>query len=148
MATPFESALLNLKLFDLRRESRLREARAWFVINFNPTTLADILDTVSGERNADFRMVLSYWETASSLVSSGAIDSDSFLAANGEIFVTFSKIEPFLQDLRNAISEQSFCKHIESTVMTDPQVKDILRRRREANASGRSLSSKPAAGNG
>jgi hypothetical protein len=31
MPTPFESALLNLKLFDLRREPVLREARQWFL---------------------------------------------------------------------------------------------------------------------
>jgi hypothetical protein len=30
MPTPFENAQLNLKLFDLRREPALREARDWF----------------------------------------------------------------------------------------------------------------------
>jgi hypothetical protein len=29
MPTPFESAQLNLQLFDLRRETVLREARRW-----------------------------------------------------------------------------------------------------------------------
>jgi hypothetical protein len=35
MPTPFESALLNLKLFELRREPVLREARDWFLKDFN-----------------------------------------------------------------------------------------------------------------
>ena len=35
MGTPFESALLNLQLFDLRREPVLREARSWFLNDFN-----------------------------------------------------------------------------------------------------------------
>ena len=34
MATPFESAQLNLQLFDLRREPVLREARQWFTFEF------------------------------------------------------------------------------------------------------------------
>jgi hypothetical protein len=36
MPTPFESAQLNLQLFELRREPILREARAWFLREFNP----------------------------------------------------------------------------------------------------------------
>ena len=39
MPTTFESGLLNLQLFDLRREPVLREARAWFLNEFNPETL-------------------------------------------------------------------------------------------------------------
>jgi hypothetical protein len=37
MPTPFESAQLNLQLFDLRREPH-REARQWFLADFNPET--------------------------------------------------------------------------------------------------------------
>jgi hypothetical protein len=42
MPTPFESAQLNLQLFDLRREAVLREARNWFLVEFNPGTLGRI----------------------------------------------------------------------------------------------------------
>ena len=38
MPSPFESALLNLHLFDLRREPVLRDARDWFLREFNPET--------------------------------------------------------------------------------------------------------------
>ena len=58
MPTPFESAQLNLQLFDLRRETVLREARRWFLADFNPETMAELVALVGGERNASFRMVL------------------------------------------------------------------------------------------
>ena len=58
MPTPFESAQLNLQLFDLRRETLLREARRWFLADFNPETIAELVALVSGERNASCRMVL------------------------------------------------------------------------------------------
>jgi hypothetical protein len=58
MPTPFESAQLNLQLFDLRREPVLREARTWFLNEFNPESVAELAALVSGERNASFRMVL------------------------------------------------------------------------------------------
>ena len=60
MPTPFESAQLNLQLFALRREPVLREARIWFLRDFNPETFDELMAVVSGERNASFRMVLGY----------------------------------------------------------------------------------------
>jgi len=57
MPTPFESAQLNLQLFDLRREALLREARQWFLMEFNPETFAELVMIVSGPRNSAFRMV-------------------------------------------------------------------------------------------
>jgi ribosome biogenesis protein Tsr3 len=96
MPTPFESALLNLKLFELRREPVLREARDWFLREFNPENFGELIALVSSERNASFRMVLGYWDFAASLVTSGAINGEAFLAAHGEAFAAFSKIQPFL----------------------------------------------------
>ena len=132
MATPFESATLNLQLFALRRETVLREARDWFLRDFNPETFAELVEIVSGERNASFRMVLGYWDMAASLVTTGAIDGEAFRAAHGEIFATFSKIHPFLGELRGAAAEPEFCKHVEAVVLGARDAEAILIRRREA----------------
>src|SRR3989440_5179734 len=132
MPTPFESASLNLKLFELRREPVLREARDWFLREFNPESFTELLTVLTGERNASFRMVISYWDMAASLVTSGAIDGDAFRAAHGEIFATFSKIQPFLEELRKASGEPDICKHMEAVVMAAPDAETMLTRRREA----------------
>jgi hypothetical protein len=132
MPTPFESALLNLELFKLRREAVLREARDWFLREFNPESFDQLIALVGGERNASFRMVVGYWDMAASLVTTGAIDPDAFCAAHGEVFATFSKIQPFLDDLRRASGEPEFCKHVEAVVMAAPNAETILTRRREA----------------
>jgi hypothetical protein len=148
MPTPFESAQLNLQLFDLRRDAVLRDARAWFLNELNPESFAELVDLAGGERNPWFRMVLGYWDMAASLVATGAIDAASFLAAHGEIYLTFAKIEPFLAELRAATSEPEFCKHIEDVVMGTPNAMDILARRRAAALAAakrrRSVSSPPA----
>ncbi len=130
MPTPFESAQLNLKLFELRREPVLREARAWFLMEFNPESFEELTAVLSGERNASFRMVLGYWDMAASLVTTGAIDGDAFRAAHGEIFGAFSKIQPLLEQLRTAAGEPDFCRHIEAVVMAVPDAPAILERRR------------------
>ena len=132
MSTPFESALLNLQLFELRREPVLREARDWFMREFNPETLEELVATVGSERNASFRMVLGYWDMAASLVTTGAIDADAFRAAHSEVFVTFSKIHPFLSDVRRVSGESDFCRHLEAVVLAAPDAEDVLERRREA----------------
>jgi hypothetical protein len=76
-------------------------------------------------------MVLGYWNMASSLVTTGAIDADSFRAANDEVFATFSKIHPYLAELRIASNEPDFCKHMETVVLAAPNAEEILERRRE-----------------
>lgn len=130
MPTPFESAQLNLKLFELRREPVLREARAWFTRDFNPESFEDLMATLQSERNPSFRMVLGYWDMAASLVTTGAIDQDSFRAAHGEIFATFSKIHPFLAELRTARSQPGLFSHLESVVMGAPDAAATLERLR------------------
>ena len=132
MPTPFESAQLNLQLFDLRREAVLREARNWFVRDFNPETFAECVAAVTGERNASFRMVIGYWDMAASLVTTGAIDGDAFRAAHSEIVATFAKIQPFLAELRAVSGEPDICKHMEAVVMAAPDAEETLVRRRNA----------------
>ena len=132
MPTPFESALLNLRLFELRREPVLREARHWFLRDFNPETFDELIAAVGGERNASFRMVLGYWEMAASLVTTGAIDGASFIAAHGEVFATFGKIQPFLGQVRQAAGEPEFATHLEALVLAAPDADVVLARRRAA----------------
>lgn len=153
MSTPFESAQLNLQLFDLRREPVLREARNWFLFEFNPESFAELASVVGGPRNASFRMVIGYWDMAASLVTYGAIDGDAFRAAHGEIIGAFSKIQPYLAELRTVTAEPDICKHMEAVVMAVPDVETILARRRKAlrefktrasekNAAGQGIESK------
>ncbi len=131
MATPFESGLLNIQLFELRREPMLREARQWFLVDFNPETFDELAAIVTSDRNAWFRMVLGYWDMAASMVTTGAIDGDAFRAAHTEIFGTFSKIQPFLDEMRAKSGEPDFAAHLEAVVMAAPGAEAILTRRRE-----------------
>ena len=132
MPTPFESAQLNLQLFSLRRDPLLREARDWLLFNCNPESFAGLVEIIRGEKNAWFRMVLGYWDMAASLVTSGAIEGEAFRAAHGEIVAAFSKIYPFLAELRAASGEPDLLKHMESVVLAAPDAHTILTRRRAA----------------
>jgi hypothetical protein len=134
--TAFESAQLILKLYELRRESTLREARAWFLRDFNPTTDEECLSLAGGHRNAWFRMVLGYWDMAASLVTYGAVDATMFRAANTEIMATFAKIEPFLSRIREASGIPEFLEHLERVVLGTPGATQRLALLREQLRAG------------
>jgi hypothetical protein len=119
MSTPYESAQLILKIFEMRREPVLREARVWFVREFHPSSGAEIL-ALFPDQNRMFRMVTGYWDMACSLVNHGAIDRQMFVDANGEIFGTFSKVQPYLGEVRQALNLPEWLKHTEQVVMSLP----------------------------
>lgn len=129
MPTPFESAQLNLTLFDLRREPELRKARHWFITEFHPETAEDFMATMLSEKNAWLRMVLGYWDMAASMVTHGAIDADMFMAAHGEIIGAFCKVSPFLTEIRARISPRTLV-HVEQVVMALPDAEAQLAQRR------------------
>ena len=130
MSSSYESADLLLKLYDLRREPTMRQARAWFV-GFNPDSLDDVLKAMSGEHNAYFRMVTSFWDMAAALVNNGAIDEKMFNDANGEHLVVFAKVEPFVTEFRNRSQLPAWLQQLEQLVMRQPEMKSRLAAIRE-----------------
>lgn len=126
-----ESADLILKLYDLRREAKMREARNW-MIGFFPESAADIMGAmINPETSASYRMVTSYWDMAASLVNHGAIDEAMFADAHGEHVIVFSKIEPFLSELREMTGSPKMFSNLETLIMKTPDAKEMLAGRRE-----------------
>jgi hypothetical protein len=125
-----EDANLILKLYDLRREPVMREARNWF-FSFNPTTTAEYMEAMMGEHSGHLRMVISYWDMAASLVNNGAIDEQMFNDANGEQLFIFAKIEPILEELRQQWNQPDMLKHFEAIVRRVPDNKEKLAAIRE-----------------
>lgn len=126
-----ESADLILKLYELRREATMREARSW-IIPFFPESVADIMQAmVSAETSAYYRMVTSYWEMAASFVNHGAIDEEMFNESGGEHFVVFAKIEPFLAELRETMGNPNMFGNLEKLIMRQPDAKERLAKSRE-----------------
>ena len=115
---------LILKLYDLRREPTMREARNWF-FGFNPRTVEDFMDVLTSDKSGYYRMVTSYWDMAASLVNNGAIDAKMFNDANGEHVFVYAKVEPFLAELR-AQGNSEFLVHLEKLVKEIPNVEERL----------------------
>lgn len=120
MATPVESANLILKLYELRRESVMREARNTVFMKFNPQSADDYLAAMAGPDSAHIRMVTSYWEMACSMVTAGAIDQQMFEASAGEHIIIYGKLESILPELREKIGNPGMLKNLEQVALATP----------------------------
>jgi len=116
---------LILKLYDLRREATMREARNWFFM-FNPQSPADIMEVLTSDKSGYYRMVISYWDMACSFVNNGAIDAQMFNDANGEHLFVYAKMEPFIPTLRQLMGAPQFLSHLEKVVKTLPDYETRL----------------------
>src|ERR1043166_9681689 len=125
-----EDADLILKLYDLRREKVMREARDWW-FTFNPTSLQDIMSTMMGEHSGHMRMGLSYWDMACAMVVSGAIDEELFNTTNGEHMIVYMKLEPVLEDMRKMFDNPDFAKSLETVVKRMPNIEARMASMRE-----------------
>lgn len=114
-----EDANLIIKLYDLRREAVMRDARNWF-FTFNPQSIQDFVDVLLSDKSGYCRMILSYWEMAASFVHHGAIDEQMFHDCNGEHLFVYSKIEPYLPELRQVFRNPEFMENLEKLVKQMP----------------------------
>ena len=121
----YKDADLILKLYDLRREKTMRDARNWF-FTFNPKGKEDFIDVLTSDKSGLYRMVISYWDMACSLVNNGAIDPQMFNDANGEHLFVYAKIEPFLSGLREEMGNPNVLGHLEKVVKECPDYETKL----------------------
>ena len=127
-----KSAELIMRLYDLRREEKMREARNWF-ISFFPESVEDIMKAMIEEATSSkYRMVTTYWDMAAGFTSRGAIDEEMFLDSAGEAWVVFSKVQPYLAGVREVLGNVNYLKNLEKLLMRQPNALDILAARRES----------------
>lgn len=95
-------AELLLRLYDLRREARLRKARDWMIREFDATSLDDFFFRCppGTEEHDFFRMTISYWEMVSSIVNQGLLKEEFFFENTSEFWAVWMKIKPLAAEAR------------------------------------------------
>lgn len=119
-----KDAQIVMHLYDLRREAKMREARKYIVSDFQPQSADDVIKvaTAFGTQECTyFQQVFSYWSMAASLVVYGAADKQLFQAWSGEMVFVWAKIQPYIHQLRAALSNPEFLGHIETVVEGEPE---------------------------
>lgn len=122
MATHSDAELV-LKLYDLRREARMRQARNWF-FTFNPASFEDFMKTFSAfgsDENAFFRQVTGYWDMAAAFVVNGALDAKLFYETQGEMWFIYTKLKPLLAQFRKQFNAPEAFKNMEAVATGSPE---------------------------
>lgn len=106
---------LMLHLYELRREPVMREARAWFVGNFHPQSAEEMMKICppGSQENAYLRMVASYWEMVTNIVSRGLIDEEFFFENSGEQWIVWERLKPVASEWRAMLKNPHAWKKLE-----------------------------------
>jgi hypothetical protein len=112
----YDDAKLILKLYDLRREARFREARRWFTASFKPKTYEEYvaLCPPGSETNASYRMVVTYWEMVASFLTSGSLNEKLFYQTGREMLVVWERVRDIVPGIREANKHPLEYKNLES----------------------------------
>jgi hypothetical protein len=102
LATPADAEII-LRLYELRREPVMRQARSFMTGEFWPATADEyfaVATNPAAPNNAYVRQVLTYWEMAAAMVLHGAVSAELFVDCNAEGFFLLAKFAPILDDIR------------------------------------------------
>jgi hypothetical protein len=116
----YDDVNLILKLYELRREDRMRAARTWFVASYKCKSMSEFgqLCPPGSDANAMFRQVASYWDMCASFITAGVLNDELFFQNNRELLLAWFRIEPVLADLRTAFKDPNYMKNLETVAKT------------------------------
>ena len=100
-----------LRLYEIRREEKMRVARDWYQRNFRPKSMKEMSEMAApgSTENAYMRQVISYYEMVASFINSGLLNKELFFQSGGELLMTYLRIRPILADVRAAwVNPQAF----------------------------------------
>ena len=110
------NAQLLLQIYDLRREEKLRNARAWLLPNFAAENLKQFLELYppGTEPNAHFRQVVTYWDMVAAIVNRGMLDEDLFFETTGEAMITWLRVKDVALEMREARKNPLYLRNLQT----------------------------------
>ena len=110
-----EQAQLHLQVYDLRRETRLRQARDWFQANYHAETLEEAMKIAAPgtEHGAFLGMVIGYWEQACTLLNFGLLHEDLFFETSREFFGVWEQLKTVVPQFRQAFKDPNLLGNLE-----------------------------------
>ncbi len=112
----YDDANLILRLYEMRREERMRKARAWFTANFKVTTWDELQKLAPGgsDENASYRMVVTYWDMVASFVTSGVLHKELFFQSGRELLLVWERMRMVLPEVRAQYKDPHLWGHLET----------------------------------
>lgn len=108
-------AQLQLQLYDLRREAKLRQARDWFVQNYFVNSFEDSnrIAAFGSQEGTYLMMVLGYWEQACALLNHGLLHEQLFFETAGEFYGVWDRVKPIVPSVREKFHQRLYLANLE-----------------------------------
>jgi hypothetical protein len=112
----YDDANLILRLYELRREDRMRKARGWFVANFKAKSWEELqkIAPPGSDENASYRMVVTYWEMVASFITGGVLNKELFFQSGRELLFVWERLRDVLRPMREANKDPLLYQHLEA----------------------------------
>src|SRR5260221_4876065 len=100
----------------MRREPRMRAARAWFTGKFKAASMEEFQKVCppGSEENASYRMVITYWEMVASFLTAGVLNQELFFQSGLELLVAWEKVKDLVPDMRKMFGNPKVLKNLET----------------------------------
>jgi len=111
----YDDVNLILRLYEMRREDRLRDARKWFTGSFKVKSFDEFLALCppGSEPNASYRMVTTYWEMVASFLTSGVMNAELFHQSGRELLFVWERVRDILPTVREEYGNPRELKNLE-----------------------------------
>lgn len=115
-SSPLQQAELVLKLYELRREAVMRQARGFIGGPFLPSSADDLVAQVcAGDQHSGFILqVYGYWDMVSAFVIQGALSEQMLYSTCQELYFQYAKIQPYLEGFREKMNLPEWMLNLQS----------------------------------
>ncbi|HBY60709.1 MAG TPA: hypothetical protein DEH78_12860, partial [Solibacterales bacterium] len=115
----YEDVNLILRLYEMRREERMRKGRDWFAKNCKPKSMEELMQLIppGTDDNASFRMVVTYWEMVASFVTSGVLNRDLFFQSGRELVFVYTRLRALIPSIREQYKDPTQMRNLEAVAL-------------------------------
>jgi len=112
-----------LRLYDLRREPLMRQARRFVGGKFAPKSAEELIAIVTAgtEESGFVLQVYGYWDMVAAFVLDGPLHEKLVYDTCQEMYFLYAKIQPYLHEFRRKMNLPEWMRSIETLVEGSPE---------------------------
>lgn len=117
MQPTYDDANLILRLYEMRREATMRDARSWFASSCKPQSFEELMKEIAAPgtlHNAYYRQVTSYWEMVAGFITSGVLNKELFFGSGMELLFVWARISKIVPAARQAFNNPKMLRNTEA----------------------------------
>ena len=118
-----QQAELLLHLYELRRETVMRQARSFVGGPFKPASAEEFIDSIrNGDQQTSYILqVFGYWDMVCAFVVHGTLPEPLVYDTCQEMYFQWAKIQPYIKTFRREMNLPEWMQSIEKVIQGSPK---------------------------